>query len=199
MVNHIVDVAVDLLRQARASGQRRGLVLAGERDWCTTAARSALVPELDPVLWVTDRAPAGVWALPGEEADAVLGQEVGAVVFDAHAGFNPDAFGAISGTLRGGGLMLLLTPPLAVWPRFRDPDCVRMAASGYDAGDVGGRFLERLLRVIRDDNAVRVRQRRRHSPPSGRSTPPAASPPISAVRWTPWCGSGWGAPGGPWC
>lgn len=167
------------MRQARAANERRALVLAGQRAWCTTAARTALVPGLEPVLWVTDGAPEAVWALPAEEADTVLGREVGAVVFDAHAGFNPDAFGAISGTLCGGGLLLLLIPPLASWPRFQDPDYLRMVAAGCDAGDVGGRFLQRLLRVMRDDDAVRVvEQGRINAGPVPGATP---APQVSAA------------------
>ncbi|MCG7973391.1 MAG: DUF1726 domain-containing protein, partial [Candidatus Thiodiazotropha taylori] len=36
-------------------------------------------------------------------------------MYNAFSGFDPDAFGAVSGTLTGGGLLLLLTPSLDHW------------------------------------------------------------------------------------
>jgi tRNA(Met) cytidine acetyltransferase len=50
------------------------------------------------------------------------------LVYDAYGGFDPDSFGAAAGALRGGGLLLLLTPPLDRWPDRPDPQAVRIAA-----------------------------------------------------------------------
>jgi tRNA(Met) cytidine acetyltransferase len=54
--------------------------------------------------------------LPLAKARTRLGSEHDLVVFDALCGedFDADAFGALSGTLRAGGLLVLLTPPAAV-------------------------------------------------------------------------------------
>jgi len=43
-----------------------------------------------------------------KKAHTVLGQEFDAVIFDCHNKFNANAFGAITGTIRGGGYLLLL-------------------------------------------------------------------------------------------
>ncbi len=45
-----------------------------------------------------------------KKANTLLGQEFDAVIFHSHNGFDPNAFGAISGTIRCGGYLLLLKP-----------------------------------------------------------------------------------------
>jgi len=45
-----------------------------------------------------------------KKAQGFLGQELDAVIFDMHEAFDPNAFGAITGTIRGGGFLILLRP-----------------------------------------------------------------------------------------
>lgn len=45
-----------------------------------------------------------------KKAHTLLGQEFDAVIFPTHEGFDPNAFGAIVGTIREGGYLLLLKP-----------------------------------------------------------------------------------------
>ena len=45
-----------------------------------------------------------------KKANDFLGQEFDAVIFNTFDGFNPNALGAITGTIRAGGFLLLLTP-----------------------------------------------------------------------------------------
>src|SRR5690606_39452487 len=71
----------------------------------------------------------------------VVGMELDALVFDACAGFDPDLFGAASGTVRGGGLVVLCTPPLAEW------------AGGARANQ---RYLARIASLLGADSGVRV-------------------------------------------
>src|SRR5690606_11777990 len=71
----------------------------------------------------------------------VVGMELDALVFDACAGFDPDLFGAASGTVRGGGLVVLCTPPLAQW------------AGGADTNE---RYLARIASVLGADPVARV-------------------------------------------
>ncbi|WP_445158668.1 tRNA(Met) cytidine acetyltransferase TmcA [Halomonas sp. E14] len=66
--------------------------------------------------WIAAQPPATMpsvqWLPPGK-ARSRLGGEHDLLVFDAQAAspFDADAFGALSGTLRAGGLLVLLTPP----------------------------------------------------------------------------------------
>ncbi len=127
---------------------RRCLLLTGDADWCRRAASGLVAdPALQPAVWLE----AG--------GRRLLGTETGALVVDAHAGFDPDAFGLACGTLRGGGLLVLLTPPLAHWPAFDDPQRRRLAVALQEASAVPSRFLARAARVLQTDPDVfRVQQ-----------------------------------------
>ncbi len=50
------------------------------------------------------------WVSGLGHARALLGQSHAAVVIDTHAGLDPDALGAASGSIMGGGLCIVLTP-----------------------------------------------------------------------------------------
>jgi tRNA(Met) cytidine acetyltransferase len=153
----IVGLARELAAQARICFQRRALVLSGDAAWCRKTAQAvcADIPLMETV-WMSSQAPRGVDVVEGRQADALLGQERDAVIFDAHSGFDVDAFGAASGTVRGGGLLILLAPPLETWPQFADPACESIAVAPYSYADVSGRFLRRLVRVIESSEGVIV-------------------------------------------
>ncbi len=140
-----------LFEAAGNADHRRLVVLVGGREWAVEAALRMVGGRLAQCLWVSDHSPEEVVALPAAKAGRALGREFAATVFDAHAGFDPDAFGAVSGTVRGGGLMLLLAPPLDAWPEFADPEKERIAVTPVPAEQVTGRFLRRLVRQIRAD------------------------------------------------
>lgn len=86
--------------------------------------------------------------MPAKKARILLGQETDVIVFDAHSGFDVNAFAAASGTLRGGGTLFLLTPPLNVWAAFPDPDYRRFIPYPYQPADVEGRFLRRFVGLL---------------------------------------------------
>ncbi|WP_459870447.1 tRNA(Met) cytidine acetyltransferase TmcA, partial [Endothiovibrio diazotrophicus] len=85
-------------------------------------------------LWIGDAPPHGIRGAPPAKFHRLLGDECGVLLFDAHQAFDPDAFGAAAGTLRGGGTLLLLIPPSEDW---NTP------------------FLQRLLRQLRGADGVR--------------------------------------------
>jgi tRNA(Met) cytidine acetyltransferase len=150
---------VDLLKgvqsaldAARLRRHRTALVLSGPRDECMQSVAGLLQGlALAEVYWLGDSAPRQVRKISGTEAFALLGREMDALVFDAWSGFDPDAFGALSGCIRAGGLLILLTPPLEEWPTYADPQNARISVALYRADQVGGRFLQRLATLIHDD------------------------------------------------
>jgi tRNA(Met) cytidine acetyltransferase len=144
-----------LFQAARASFQRRCLVLGGDPDWCRGTAQRLLgtIPSED-VAWFSGHAPPQAWKIDLRAADSVLGRECTTAVFDAHDGFHPDGFGAISGSIRGGGLLLILAPPADRWPGFADPACEALAVHPWQACDVSGRYLYRLVRQLRGADGV---------------------------------------------
>ncbi len=79
-------------------GDRHLLVLSGELTECLVTARK-LVANLE-VIELDDP----------KKANTLLGQEFDAVIFHSHNFFDSNAFGAIAGTIRCGGYLLLLKP-----------------------------------------------------------------------------------------
>jgi hypothetical protein len=57
-----------------------------------------------------------------KHAQRLLGQEFDLVVFDALSGFNPDALAQVTGTVKGGGLFVLITADPASDAFFDDPE-----------------------------------------------------------------------------
>ncbi len=107
----------------------------------------------------------------------LLGQELDYLVYDAHAGFDPDGFGAATGALRGGGLLLLLTPPLPRWPHLPDPQARRITVEPYRPDQLGNRFLSRLTRVLATAaELIRVEEGGPIPPPIQEHEKPAQEP-----------------------
>ncbi len=144
----------ELRDSARRRHQRQLIIASGSAAWCREHAATVLAAAPGDTLWVGDEAPAAITPLPAEQSRAALGREVDRLVFDAHCGFDPDAFGATLGTVRGGGLVVLLTPAVALWSRFADPQLRRIAVAGYDPATLGARYIERLIRILRDDDQL---------------------------------------------
>lgn len=153
----VIPFATALRAQARVTHQRRLLVLAGEAEWGRHCA--AGVARSADSLWIGAQGPASIPALPAAKALAVLGGEYADVVLDAHEGLDPDVLGAVGGTVSGGGLLILLAPPLDDWPDRVDPGLTRIAPYPHGADAFGGGFIARLATLLRTrDEAVVVAQ-----------------------------------------
>lgn len=149
----IVALARALRAEALGCRQRRVLLVSGEVGWCERQALAVLatLPGL-ATTWLSARA-SPPQAEPLGAARKLLGGELALLVYDAHGGFDPDAFGAATGALIGGGLLLLLTPPLAEWSTLTDPQTARLAPWPHPP-QPGGRFIARLARVLASDPAL---------------------------------------------
>ena len=148
----IADLAADLREEAKRANERRLLVLAGDRDRGIDAAFDAVegagVDE-DAVSIVSTREGFRFEEHRPRRAGELLGRTRQVVVLDAHERFVPNALGQVSGAVDGGGLLVLLTPPLSAWPDRRDEFDESLAVPPYELDDVTGRFRERLVRTIR--------------------------------------------------
>lgn len=122
--------------------QTRGLALWRARQW---QAPLWLGPELES-------SQPDITPLPSAKSRTRLGGEHDLVIFDAGlsaGGFDPDAFGAVSGTLRAGGLLVLLTPQ--AWledDAAADEDYARIAAWPHQASELSSHYLKRLARLL---------------------------------------------------
>ena len=101
-----------------------------------------------------------VRALAMAKAATQLGGEQSLVIFDAAqpaTGFDPDAFGAVAGTLKAGGLLVLMTP--AAWAAadpapVPDGDHARLAHWPFARQQLTARYLARLARRLSSHASV---------------------------------------------
>jgi tRNA(Met) cytidine acetyltransferase len=148
-----------LLAEAERANERRLLVLAGDRE----AGYGALAPLLDALSLRRDRttlvAPGdrlGCEQLPQSRASELLGTTRDAVVLDCHGGLRPNALGRVVGAVDGGGLLVVLAPPLDRWPDERGAFDESMAVPPFDVADVTGNFRERLAETLRAHPGIAI-------------------------------------------
>jgi len=149
-----------LQTRLKETRQRLLIWVEGEEAWClrqleTTLAgfcqgQGVLLGQPDSPL--AERVP----RLSVAELHRVLGTTLDFAVLDARAGFNPNAFGQLCGTVRGGGALLLLTPPAGQWPDYPDPEYASLCVEPYQPADLRGRFLHHLCAGLeRSDRLLR--------------------------------------------
>lgn len=122
--------------------QRQCLILQGEQDWLQAQTQRLHAAVDVPRLWISDMAQRPDDALGVKQARQQLGREFSLVVFDATSAFDADAFGAVLGVLRAGGLLIVWLPPTLPFSRW----------------------LQRFLDIVRDDTTHRIQHVRQPEP-----------------------------------
>ena len=141
-------LAVIFAEMARV-GQRMPVLVEGDEGWTIQAAQAALsLLGLPNVLWYSERAPEGSWQLPANKVNHELGREADAAVFDLYSGFAPDAMAAIAGAIKGGGVLLILGPPLTSWGHFQDALAGRIAVEPWGVSMVKRDFIQRAAWIL---------------------------------------------------
>ncbi|MBL3555974.1 MULTISPECIES: tRNA(Met) cytidine acetyltransferase TmcA [Marinobacter] len=138
----------------RAAGQRRLVLVEGERD-ASLEWLGSLLPALSvsPGVWtgpVDDQPAPSLTSIKAVEGRRWLGQELACVVWDGWQGNPPDSFAALAGTLSAGGLFFWLMPKLEEWGTFADPDYARMGlpAEGHHP------FMARMAHIVANNKPV---------------------------------------------
>ncbi len=137
---------------------RHAIVLCGDIDWGWRLAQDLCEPFTKPdqqnILLVSDPdhsplSPAKIRQSIGVgQCRNHLGSEYDAVIHDCHSGFEPDAIGIVAGAVKAGGLLILLAPALAYWPKIRDYHLEKRIPYGLSPPR-HSRYVERLVRRIR--------------------------------------------------
>lgn len=145
---------------------RSMLLLSGDIEWCEHIAsllfsrlnhsNNASVVEL--VQWVSNDLPDEIKKsrfvrhIHRSKADSLLGNDTENVVINCFDGLNPNLLASISGTLKGGGFIVLLTPSLQSWASFDDPDYQRYAMTRPTSVSLNekpsGYFLRRFIHAV---------------------------------------------------
>ena len=157
------ELVAALAREAAALNERRVLVLHGERGHAQAAAAAidAAAEAVEDVTMAetTLVGPDGV--LPCEhlephESGRLLGTTRSAIVLDCREACRPTALGQVVGAVDGGGLLVLLTPPLTDWADRRDgfDETLAVPPDGIDA--VIGHFRSRLVETLKAHPGIAI-------------------------------------------
>ncbi len=129
---------------------RSVIVLAGDLTWTKTTARQIIHNlNLDTVFWVSHRPSEGGSPFKSSQLTTKIGQETKHIVFDMFSGFNPKIFTTVAGTLKAGGIFMILCPPFEHWAKFNDPFYATMHLPLHGAKDIPGSFLVRFIKILK--------------------------------------------------
>lgn len=169
-----IDMLLRLRIELRRTRQRRLWVCAGAPAWTRRCAQDLIEAwRPESMLCLGGAAASLPGSVPQRDYRHHLGREYDLVLLDAHAGLDVDALAAVAGTLRGGGLLVLLTPALADWPAREDAEFTRFA--GTVGQPPSGRFLRRLIDCFADPAVALLEQDR------GWCAPPLCGPETAAA------------------
>ncbi len=148
----------ELATVSKTNRHRSALILAGSEAWCLDSTWDIYSgSDMGSArLWIGTHAMTGFDAVAAKKAHQVLGQTYDVVVFNSRSGFDVDALGAVSGTIRGGGQLCLLMPPIAHWSTYTDPVRTRFTAFGYSESDIKSRWFSHLQRSIAESTGVLI-------------------------------------------
>lgn len=83
-----------------------------------------------------------------------LGREYDLLVYNAWRGCRASALGALSGTIKKNGLLILLCPELQSWPHYRDDELANRISWGSVNKITSSHFVQHLVNVIKSDDDV---------------------------------------------
>lgn len=99
--------------------QRQCLILQGDLVWCTSLSQNLLASfDKNKVIFLSNSTDSNYKTICQKQAQQQLGKEFDAVIFDGLDNFNPDSFGAIVGTIKAGGALIIFMPkvlPDSLW------------------------------------------------------------------------------------
>ncbi|RLF09604.1 MAG: tRNA(Met) cytidine acetyltransferase, partial [Thermoprotei archaeon] len=182
---------LDVVKEAASSSQRRMVVLAGGAVEQAPLVALSYVETAGParVLFTADRLEGGslfksfveavspkieVQGLLYEETDKVLGTTWDLLFMDLTEQLRPNDVGRLVELVRGGGLVVLLTPPLDEWPTRLTRFQRKLVVPPYKEADVKSRFVKRFMKKLKERPGIYVVDG--DSP--GAWTPPPPPPPI---------------------
>ncbi|MCM2129631.1 tRNA(Met) cytidine acetyltransferase TmcA [Larsenimonas rhizosphaerae] len=145
--------ALTCQRRVLAARRHRALMCwQGTPVELVARARQYLADQGD-VLWVSPTPPEAIdvpHCRPGR-ARAWLGRERDIIVMDATEVFDPEALGALSGTVRAGGVLLLLLSE--TFGQTPDDGYARLADWPWEPASLSSRFLARCARLLESSAA----------------------------------------------
>ncbi|WP_156506555.1 tRNA(Met) cytidine acetyltransferase TmcA domain-containing protein, partial [Oleiphilus sp. HI0117] len=115
---------------AQQSFCRYPVVLSGDKNWCLDTVQSnSLFGDINEAIYISASEPIkGFKSVSAHKVKSLLGGDCNLLLWDGFDGLSPDGLGGASGLVRGGGLFIIMVPPLADLAKAPDPDYRRMCS-----------------------------------------------------------------------
>ncbi|MCX8204317.1 MAG: tRNA(Met) cytidine acetyltransferase TmcA [Candidatus Nezhaarchaeota archaeon] len=180
---------INIVKEATASNQRRMIVLAGKAVELAPLVAKIYVSAAHSarVLFAADSLEEGslfkaltksfppelcVQGLLFEETDEVLGTTWDLLFMDLTEQLRPNDLGRLVELVRGGGIVVMLTPPLSEWPSRLTKFQRKLVVPPYTEGDLKKRFVKRFVKKLLEHPGIYVV----NGEPPGTWNPPPPSP-----------------------
>jgi tRNA(Met) cytidine acetyltransferase len=147
-------------KQQLIAGHHRGLVvISGEQTWCLAQLTQWADDNSQTTLWLGEDSALNATCVSASQSKQWLGQECSQLVINGFSGIDLNAIGAITGTLKAGGLCYLLCPELACWPQLNDPQSQRYTVYPQELTTSSNRLISHWINTIKSsDNIVLIEQ-----------------------------------------
>ena len=145
----------EALSVARTLHHRRLVVISGDDDWVYTMCGQVLHEQgISDFVAISNNSDRFKDAIPQSRFKSTLGTETRYLVFDALESLNPDAFGAVSGTVQGGGLLILLVPEFSHWIASPDEFVKGFYGKPNSNANCENYFIRRFIRALQNNPEV---------------------------------------------
>ncbi|GHB71202.1 hypothetical protein GCM10008107_20900 [Psychrosphaera saromensis] len=101
----------------------------------------------------------------------MLGQESDVLIYDSYAGLNPDALGALVGTIKLGGVCIIISPEQPDWIDYTDPEYNRLCVEPFTPEQISHHYIEYFINQLNQSKSIlTISQSDGFLPLNGKST-----------------------------
>ncbi len=158
-ITKLLGLVDALIEEARRCNQRRLIVIADERDKGIEYLRKIIGHvELERKItftWNID------FSVPGEieelkNSEKYLGTNYDFLAIDLHHSFVPNDLGKLINIVRGGGLIVLLTPTFDTWPTMTNFFHEIVVTPPYTMKDIKNNFVRWFIKKLKEHNGIAI-------------------------------------------
>jgi tRNA(Met) cytidine acetyltransferase len=155
----LLNLVDTLIEEARRCNQRRLIVIADERDNGISYLRRIIehikLEKKITFTWNID------FKVPGEmeelkNTDKYLGTNYEFLAIDVHHSFVPNDLGRLINIVKGGGIIVLLTPPFDKWPKLTNFFHEIVVTPPYTFNDIKNNFVRWVIRKLKEHEGVAI-------------------------------------------
>jgi len=158
-IDELLNLVDTLIEEARRCNQRRLLVIADEREKGISYLREIIkhidVDKKITFTWNID------FKVSGEieelkNTDKYLGTNYDFLAIDVHQSFVPNDLGRLINIVKGGGLIVILTPPFDKWPQITNFFHEIVVTPPYTMRDIKNNFVRWVIKKLKEHEGVAI-------------------------------------------